>query len=312
VSVAIAPAAAPRAPRRGGRGRRGRDRIRFALAVAPAVALTVLLLWAPMSQVIGYSFTSFDGFLGVGEFVGIDNYARIANDPGARDAAAHTAIYAVFYIGVQLVLAFLLAVGLTSRARRTGVYRAIYFAPVVVSPVAATFAWAFLFDPNTGSINEALRGIGLGALAQDWLGSFELALYSVIAVDLWKSVGYFVVIFVAGLTTVPAETIEAARVDGAGWLRTLRSITIPQMRLTIGLALVLATNGTLRAFDTAYLLTRGGPGNSTDLYMTKTFREAFTNQDFGYGSALAVVVLVVLILVAAAQRRLSQAEAASR
>lgn len=291
--------------------RRRRDRrlrVAFVVSIAPAVILTVALLWVPMASVVGFSFTDFDGFLGVGKFVGLDNYVRVFTDDGIAVVLGHTIIYTVFYLVVQLVLAFGLAIALTARIRFSSFYRSIFFIPVVVSPVAVVFVWSFLYDPNTGSINVFLRSVGLGAFAQNWLGNFDLALYSVILVDLWKSFGYFVVIFVAGLSTVPQDTLESARVDGAGWWSTLVWVTVPQLKLTFGLAIVLAMNGALRAFDTVYLLTHGGPGNATQLYMTQTFKEAFTNQKFGFGSAMAVLVLIVLLVVSAAQRRLTRLE----
>lgn len=284
---------------------RTRSRLQFVAAVAPAVIVVVLVLWVPVTQVIAYSFTNFDGFTGVAEFVGFRNYARLFSDPAVWSALQHTAIYTFFYVVVQLVLAFLLALAVSAGIRGVLVYRSIFFIPVVVSPVAVVFAWSFLLDANSGAINTLFRSIGADFLAQNWLGNFDLALYSVISVDLWRTFGYYVVIFVAGLSTLPRETIEAARVDGANSVQTLWWVTIPQLRLTFGLAIVLALNGAFRAFDTVFLLTGGGPGTSTELYMTKTFDEAFTNQNFGYGAALATVLLIVLLAVSAVQRRLT-------
>jgi raffinose/stachyose/melibiose transport system permease protein len=189
--------------------------------------------------------------------------------------------------------------------RGAAFYRAAFFLPVVVSSVAVAFTWSFMFDPNTGSINTFLRGVGLDALAQDWLGNYDLALFSVIAVDLWRNVGFSVVIFIAGLGTIPSETIEAAKIDGAGPISMLRHITIPLMRPTILLVAVLAVNGALRAFDTVYLMTGGGPGTQTELYMTLAFDKAFVNRQFGLSSAMSILVVLVLVPIALLQSRLS-------
>ena len=126
-----------------------------------------------------------------------------------------------------------------------------------------------------------------------------------ILVDLWSGLGFNIVIFLAGLSTIPSEILEAARVDGAKGWKSLRYITLPLMIPSIGLVLVLAINGALRAFDTVYLMTRGGPGNSTQLYMTQVFQEGLVNNNFGYASAMAVLVLIVLIAIAAMQNRLN-------
>ncbi|MHB1173371.1 MAG: carbohydrate ABC transporter permease [Lacisediminihabitans sp.] len=280
----------------------------FWIAVAPALILVVGLLIYPISQVIGYSFTNFDGFTGVSNFIGVANYLKLVSDPTVHQAIVHTLIYSFFYIVVQLLVAFSLAVALSARLRGSALYRSIYFIPVVVSPVAVVFAWSFMFDPGAGSINTLLRAMGLGAFAQNWLGNYDLVLYSVIAVDIWRNLGFFIVIFVAGLSTIPSEILEAGKVDGANAWQSLIHITIPQMRLTFGLVIVLALNGALRAFDTVFLMTQGGPGNQTELYMTKTFKEAFSNQHFGYGSAMAVVVLLLLLIVASIQQRLMNKE----
>jgi raffinose/stachyose/melibiose transport system permease protein len=284
---------------------RTRERISFVLAVAPAIIAVTVVLWIPISQVVGYSFTDFDGFTGEARFVGLENYLRAFTDPAVGEVLVHTGIYTFFYVVVQLLIAFVLALGVSSGIRGVVAYRAVYFVPVVLSPVAVVFAWSFMFDANSGAINTLLREWGLDALTQNWLGNFDLALYSVITVDLWRSFGYYIVIFVAGLSTLPRETLEAARVDGASALQSLWWVTIPQLRLTFGLALVLALNGAFRAFDTVYLMTRGGPGTSTQLYMTKTFAEAFTNQNFGYGAALSVLLLAVLLAISSLQRRLT-------
>ncbi len=282
---------------------RHRSRLEFLLATAPAVIAITVVLWVPISQVIVLSFTDYDGFTGGADPVGFDNYVRAFTDPAVAEATGHTLVYAFFYVVVQLIVAFAIALGVTRVLRGSSFYRSIFFIPGVLSPVAVVFAWSFLYDPEGGAINTMLRAVGLGSWAQDWLGSFDLALYSVIAVDLWRTIGFYVVIFVAGLATIPLEPQEAATVDGANAWQILWHVTIPQLRVTIGLAVILALNGAFRAFDTVFLLTRGGPGRATELYMTKTFGEAFTRQNFGYGAALAVLILLVLLILSALQRR---------
>lgn len=277
----------------------------FWLAVAPALLIFGIFSLYPVTQVVVYSFTNFSGFTGAADFVGLNNYIRAFQDEPLHQAIAHTGIYAVFYVGVQLVLAFFIAVLLAGNLRGVNVYRAIFFVPIIISPVAVVFTWSFMLDPNAGTINTMLRQFGLDALAQDWLGNYDLALYTVIAIDLWRNIGFSIVIFLAGLSTIPQDVVEAARVDGASPWQVLRYITVPMMKPTIGLALVLAVNGALRAFDTVYLLTQGGPGGQTELYMTRTFDEAFVRNQFGYAAALTVFVLVALVGVALIQNKLN-------
>ncbi len=283
----------------------------FWIAVAPALILYTVFTVYPMGQVIVASFTDARGFNRAWEFVGADNFVRIfSGDPVLMEAIGNTAIYGFFKIIVQTILAFLIAVLLHRQLRLGNIYRAIFFAPMVISPVAIVFTWSFMYDPTTGTFNTLLRSIGLGGLAQDWLGNYDLALYSVILVDLWSGLGFNVVIFLAGLSTIPGEILEAAKVDGARGWKAMRFITIPLMIPSIGLVLVLSINGALRAFDTVYLMTRGGPGNSTQLFMTQVFQEGLVNNNFGYASAMAVLVLIVLIAIAAVQNRLNNRVAA--
>jgi raffinose/stachyose/melibiose transport system permease protein len=284
---------------------------RFWVAVTPALAVYLVFTVYPMIQVVVASFTDARGFNRAWNFVGLENFARIfSGDPVLMEAIGNTGIYAFFKIIVQTILAFLIAVLLHRQLRLGNIYRAIFFAPMVISPVAIVFTWSFMYDPTTGTFNTILRSLGLGGLAQDWLGNYDLALYSVILVDLWSGLGFNIVIFLAGLSTIPTEILEAARVDGARGWKSLRFITLPLMIPSIGLVLVLSINGALRAFDTVYLMTRGGPGNATQLYMTQVFQEGLVNNNFGYASAMAVLVLIVLIVIAAVQNRLNNKIAA--
>ncbi|WP_432483485.1 carbohydrate ABC transporter permease [Kineococcus esterisolvens] len=297
----------PARPRGRSRWPRHGSATAFWLAVAPAVAVFgVFTVW-PMLQVVGASFTNSRGFAGTVDFTGLENYRTIFSaDPTLVKAVTNTAVYAFFKIVVQTVAAFLIAVLLHRRLLLGNAYRAIFFAPMVISPVAIVFTWSFMYDPTTGTINQLLAGLGLGFLQQDWLGDYDLALYSVILVDLWSGLGFSVVIFLAGLSTIPAEILEAARVDGARAWGTVRHITLPLMAPTIGLVLVLAVNGALRAFDTVYLMTRGGPGNQTQLFMTQVFFEGLVKNNFGYASAMAVLVIVLLVGIATTQNKLNR------
>lgn len=286
---------------------------KFWIAVAPALLLYAVFTVYPMAQVVVASFTDARGFTQPWSFLGLEQYGKIfdGSDPTFVKALQNTGIYAFFKIVVQTIVAFLIAVLLHRQLLLGNIYRAIFFAPMVISPVAIVFTWQFMYDPSSGTINTLLDTVGLGALAQDWLGNYDLALYSVIVVDLWSGLGFNIVIFLAALSTIPGEILEAARVDGARGWRTLWHITIPLIVPAIGLVLVLSINGALRAFDTVYLMTRGGPSDATELYMTQVFKEGLVDNNFGYASAMAVLVLVVLVGIAWAQQRLNARLAAA-
>jgi raffinose/stachyose/melibiose transport system permease protein len=272
---------------------------RWKAAIALYGALT---LW-PIANVLFHSFTDARSFGGTPQPVGFANYVRALTDDAELSGAVwHTFVYGAFILFAHLVLAFLVAVLMHGNLRGVSFYRAAFFAPIVVSPVAIVFTWSFMFDPTIGTVNSTLDAMGLGFLQQNWLGDYDLALYSVIVVDIWANIGFSVVIFLAGLSTIPGEVLEAARVDGAGRVRTVVSIIFPMMRPSFGLVGVLAMNGALRAFDTVYLMTQGGPGGQTELIMTYVFKEAFVVGGFGYASAIATMVAIILVGVVAVQQ----------
>jgi len=297
----------PLLPRRNKKAKaEGRGSVKFWIAVAPALILYGVFTLFPMGQVVGFSFTDSRGFNQPVNFIGLENFMKVfSGDEDLAQASRNTLIYAFFKVIVQTVLAFLIAVLLHQKMRLGNLYRAIFFAPIVISPVAVVFTWSFMYDPTSGTINNTLRDLGLGFFAQDWLGNYDLALLSVIVVDMWAGIGFSIVIFLAGLGTIPTEVLEAARVDGAKGFKSLRFITVPLMAPSIGLVLVLAVNGALRAFDTVYLMTKGGPGNQTELFMTTVFTEGLVKNNFGYASSMAVLVIIVLVGIAAAQNKLN-------
>lgn len=284
-----------------------KKRIQFLGAILPALVLFGVFGFYPVVTSLQFSLTNYDGITEIWDWVGLSNYSELlTNDSETLNAIKHNLIWAFFFILVQNVIALFLAVLLDQNIKGRNFYRAIFFLPVVISPVAVGFVWSFIYDPLTGSLDATLKGVGLGSWARDWLGNYDLALYSVIVVDLWKNIGFSIVLFLAGLQVVPIELLEAAAIDGASAWRKFRSVTFPLLFPTLGLVLVLSANGALRAFDTVYLMTQGGPGTETQLYMTRLFQEAFVRNRYGYASSMAWLVFAILLLFAWLQLKLSR------
>jgi raffinose/stachyose/melibiose transport system permease protein len=275
--------------------------------ITPALIIYFLFGFYPVLNSLFYSFTVYDGISGHFQWVWFKNFIEMfTNDSQVLTAAKHNLIWAVYYIVIQNILALFFAVLLDRKIKGKNIYRAVFFLPVIISSVASSFVWSFILSPNMGSLNFFLKSIGLGQFAFDWLGNFDLALFSVMFVDLWKNIGFNIVIFLAGLQTIPEDLLQAADIDGASGVRKFISVTFPILLPTVGMVMTLSANSALRAFDTVYLMTSGGPGDSTVLIMTKLINEAFSKNRFGYASAMAWVIFIILLLVAGAQSKFTK------
>ncbi|MCK2213535.1 sugar ABC transporter permease [Actinomadura sp. ATCC 31491] len=275
------------------------------LMIAPLVlGLGVFFLW-PVAQSVYYSFTDWTLF-GGSTWAGLDNYARLLRDPEVGQALWNT--FQVMVLGLLVVpLAVLVAALLNTRGLRgVPVYRTLYFLPVVTMPAAVALIWRWLYSGEYGLINYLLSLAGVSG--RSWIADPHTALYAVIVVFIWTYVGYFTVIFLAGLQGIPAHLYEAASIDGAGRVRQFFSITLPLLTPTIFFTSVLMVMYGLQMFDLLYLMFgKGSPAwadNKTIvlLFYTKAFEEGAK----GYGAAIAVVLMAVTLAITAVQFRLQR------
>ena len=229
-------------------------------------------------------------------FFGLKNYVRLWGDPGFWNGLKNNALYGLATVVVITALAFLLAV-LVERGIRFGrwAFRSAFFFPVILPWVVVGLLWRWLYDPSFGMVNVFLKGIGLGALAMNWLGDTRIALVSVIAVAVWKSVGFHMIIFIAGLQGVPRELEQAASIDGANQVKTYYYVVLPILRPIVGIVTTLILIDAFRLFDVVFVMTNGGPGHySTDVLSTYIYRTAFNYLQQSYGSTLAVALFVLV------------------
>ena len=264
------------------------------------VVFAVFLLW-PLVNALSNSLFRWDG-LGPKTFVGFENFAQVFGSTYTWEALQHTAVYAIGTSVAKIVLAFLVALLVAKATRGVSFFRAVLFVPALMSFVAVGVLWSFIFDPNQGLLNGALGAIGLPNQT-GWLGTPGLSLYSVMAVDVWKWLGYHVILFVAGLQAVRPELYEAAKVDGAGKIASFFNVTVPAMRTMIGLNFIIAIGGALNVFDLVYVMTGGGPSGSSDTVMTYMYRQAFDVQQYGFASALASILFVAVAILTLIQVR---------
>jgi len=271
----------------------------------PALSFFGLFIVYPFLDVIYTSFTSWDGFSRP-VFVGLKNYRTLAQPDGPfLKALGNTTLFAVYTVVGKNVLALLLAVLLSSRLRLRTFYRTALFLPVCLSFVAVGVIWAYVFDPSFGLVNAILFALGK-AEPISWLGEPGLALVCVAFVDVWKWTGYHVVLYLAGLQTIPAELYEASALDGASAAQNFAYITLPQLVPVVLINVIISLMGAYSVFDVIFVMTRGGPYNSTQTLLTYMFDVTFREYHIGLGATVVVVLFVLVIAMTAIQNRLAR------
>jgi len=297
------PLAPPRRPPRPRRSRRTGD-LRAALVfVGPAaLGFVVFYLW-PAIRGLWFSLTDYD-VLSAPEFVGLDNYARLVQDSMFWNALVVTGEYVLINIGVQTLVALGLAV-LMHRLTTSVVVRGVVLLPYLIANVVVALVWYWMLDYQIGIVNILLGWLGLDPVA--FFGSSTWAIPTIALVNVWRHMGYTALLIFAGLQTIPQQVYEAAAIDGAGELRTFRSITLPLLRPVLAMVLVITVTGSFQVFDTVAVTTQGGPVNATRVIYFYIWDLAFNRFDFGYASTLSVALFVILAGVAAIQLKLMRA-----
>lgn len=270
-----------------------RDQIAGLLWVSPWIIGFVAFLAVPAGMSVYYSFTDY-ALLEPPVWIGLDNYRAIATDSLFLLSLKNTLIYAVGTVVFGTIVSLALALLLDLPLRGRGLVQAIVFLPTLVPIVAVSLGWMWIYNPNTGLINTALRTAGVGS-PPNWLGLPGLAMASLIFMSLWM-VGSAVVIYGAALRDVPVALREAAAIDGAGPLSRFRNVTLPMISPAVMFNVVMSTIWSLQVFAIPYIMTRGGPNDSTLVYSMYVFRAAFEYGKMGYASALAWLQLLVTLV----------------
>ncbi|MET9226165.1 sugar ABC transporter permease [Lentzea sp. NPDC003310] len=268
----------------------------------PALAFFAFAALVPSIQGAGYAFTDWDGISPELTFVGLENFRELLEDETARSALLNTVLVAAAITVVQNAIGLLLALGVHARIKSRNVLRVFFFAPAVITPVVTAYLWKYLYAPE-GSINALLGAVGLTSWQQDWLGDADLALWSVVAVVIWQFAGYSMVIFLAGLQSIPQEVVEAAALDGTGPVSRFWYVTRPMLSPAMTINLMLSVIGGLKLFDQVWVMTQGGPGGETDTMSTVIYRQAFQFNEFAYSIAMAVVLTVLVAVISSVQYR---------
>jgi len=272
--------------------------------LAPALATLLIFFFLPVLAAFIISFTDFDlyalGNLARTRFIGLDNYVRLLHDPLFWKALLNTLYFVLVGSPLTISAALIAALGLNARELRLrNWFRLGYFSPVVTSLVAVAVVWRYLYHPRFGLINYFLSFLGLDPI--NWLGDPAWAMPALILLAVWKNFGYYMMIFLAGLQTIPDYLYEAARLDGAGWWQQQRHITLPQLAPTTFFITLMTVIAYFQFFAESYVMTQGGPVNSTLSIVFYLYQQGFRWWRMGYSTSIAFMLFIIIFVLAVAQ-----------
>ena len=269
----------------------------------PFLAIPLLLysviVVGPLLYSFYFSLTDWNGFNFEYNFVGLDNFARIFTDPLFGNAIKNTLIWIVAALTLPTLGGLLLALALQEKVRGARLYKSLFYLPICLSLAVVGQIWIWIYQPRWGLLNVTLNSIGLEDLSRAWLARPETALGAVIVAWTWQQVGLAMVIFLAGLTSIPRDLTEAASIDGANYRQTLRYVVIPLLLPSTIIVVALAVINSLKSFDIVYIMTGGGPFHSSDTLAIFMYNESFKKYYMGYGSAIAVVLFLSALVIIA-------------
>jgi len=266
----------------------------------PAVLVVLAFRYAATGAGTWYAFTDWDGISPSAKWIGLDNFRHIFEDPASRGALEHTLELAFAFVFVANAIGLGLALALNRTLKTRGLLRALFFAPVVMSSLAVSYIWQFIFS-YTGPLNRTLGAVGLDSLQRPWTGDPDWALWTIFVVLVWQFVGLSMVMYLAGLQGIPDELDEASAVDGASSWRRFRKITLPLLAPAITVSVTLSTIYGLGVFDQVFALTGGGPVDASETLATQIYKQTFAFGRFGYGTALSLILTVLITILALAQ-----------
>jgi ABC-type sugar transport system permease subunit len=276
----------------------------FWLLLPAAVAVFGVILY-PILRTLFISFFHVDSALATDTpFVGLDNYGTAVTDPGFWAAMGRTLYFTLVSTAIELVIGLGLAGLLNAKLRARWLFRAIVVIPWALPTIVNAAMWKGVFNAQYGSLNGVLTSLGFTDQYVAWLGDPFLALNMVILADAWKTIPLVAFFLLAGLTTIPGELYEAAKVDRASWPRIFRSIVLPMLVPSISIVLVLRTVEAFKVFDIVYAMTRGGPANGTQTIAFYAYIKAFSDQNFGVGSALSFLIVLAILAITTVYLRL--------
>lgn len=270
--------------------------------VAPAFIFTVVFIAYPAIMSAYYSLYQWRGMSEARTFVGLENWQRLFSDPVIPACIWHNLALVAVAVFIEIPLAFAIALVL-ARARVFGrnIYRTAYFFPVVLAVTVAGVLWSWVYNPQYGLLNEGLRAIGLDQLAKPWLGDSKLVMPAVLLVTVWRFTGFYIIVFMAALESIPQDIYDVATLDGTSLWQLGIHVLVPMLREVIVVAIAIAITASIKRFDEIYVMTMGGPVHDSELLATYMYKQAFLSFDMGYASTIAFFLFLLTLALVVVQ-----------
>ncbi|MCA1292505.1 sugar ABC transporter permease [Paenibacillus sp. alder61] len=265
------------------------------MGLGPTLILYALFVFVPVIWSAYYGFFNWSG-IGEAKFIGLDNYAEILRDPVFWRALKNNVIFVLASVFGQVPLALMLAVLLHKSNLLQRFLRSAVFLPMVLSTVVIGMIWQYIYHPQIGILNFLLDALGLENWKLEWLSDRNIAIYSLIPPLIWSYVGLYLIIFMSALQNIPGEIHDAAKIDGVSGARKLVTITLPMIKNTVQVAVILCISGSLKSFDLVYIMTKGGPAHASELLATYMYNSTFTTYRYGFGSAISTTIMIISLL----------------
>jgi len=261
------------------------------------VPLIFFLIWVigPMFYTFYLSLTDWDG-ISAPNFIGLGNFQKLFEDPVFFISLINNLKWIVSFITIPVIFGLVLAMALNRDIPGSKLFKAGFYSPMVLSLVVCGLIWSWMYHPANGLINSVLRLVGLTSWAKGWLSNKKLVMWSIIAVAVWRQVGYVMVLYLAGLQSVDPYLVDASKVDGANRWQSFRHIILPQLAPVTVIVIVISIIDSLRAFDLVSIMTRGGPFNSSSVLANFMYIEAFNNYKMGYGASISVILFLISLV----------------
>lgn len=269
---------------------------RVAMLIPPLAVFGILVVW-PLFSSFYYSITNWNGFSADYRYVGFDNFLQIFHDPLFTRAAVNTVIWMLAAVIVPTGLGLVLALLIDSQVPGASVFKSIFYLPICLSAIVVGQIWVWIYQPDWGLLNTAINLVTGGNSHFAWLAKPGTALYAVIAAWSWQQTGLAMVIFLAGLTAIPSDLIEVCHIEGASSAQRIRQVVLPLLRPATVVVVALGVINSLKGFDILYIMTGGGPFNSSDTLAMHMYNESFKKYHMGYGSAISVVLFLIALAI---------------
>ena len=275
--------------------RKKKEYLECAAFTVPSLFLVMLVFYIPFVMSLYYSLTEWNGISKAPKFIGLENFKKLFS--GSSDfmqSLIFTGKYTIIFMILVNILALAIAVALVQKIPAANVMRSMFFIPYIMSMTIVGFIWKFIFSQGFAALFEKTH---LGFLTLSWLGDSHLAFYAVAFVGIWQALGFYIVLYIAGLQAVPTDVLEAAEVDGATSWKKFFKVTLPLLGPSITTCVFMSLTNAVKVFDIILALTKGGPGGSTYSVTLDIYREAFQNNNYGLGSAKALVFFVIILVI---------------